>query len=212
MKDLRELNLQLTKQSLKENISRDILIIQSIHTIDELIKIINKLVASIKERYGYYAPRIARSEDTEFLLKNIFSKTREDMSIDLSNEDLDSIIELGKEIERLNILKESQEKYLEGLMSKICPNLLKDAGSLIGARLIDRAGSLKHLAELPSSTIQVLGAEKALFRHLKTGAKAPKFGVIFAHQDISKEQNKGKAARHLASKISKAVKIDYFRK
>ena len=96
-------------------------------------------------------------------------------------------------------------------MENICPELQKAATSLIGARLLNLAGSLKHLAEIPSSTIQVLGAERALFRHLKTGAKAPKFGVIFAHQSITEAEEKGKAARHLASKIWIAAKKDYFR-
>jgi len=65
---------------------------------------------------------------------------------------------------------------------------------------------------LPSSTIQILGAEKALFRHLTKGTKAPKHGVIFAHELIQKATNKGKAARNLASAIAKAAKLDYFRK
>ena len=213
MKDLRELNLRLTKQSLKEGITRDILIIQSIHTIDELISMINKMFAILKERYGYYAPKLSRTEDLNFLLKSVYSKTKEDMAIAMTDSDLNSIIEIASETEKLNALRISQEKYLENLMSEQCPNLSRVAGFLIGARLVDHAGSFKHLAELPSSTIQILGAEKALFRHLKTGAKAPKFGVIFAHQDISKETvNKGKVARKLASEISKAVKIDYFRK
>ena len=213
MKDLRELNLRLTKQSLKEGITRDILIIQSIHTIDELISMINKMFAILKERYGYYAPKLSRTEDLNFLLKSVYSKTKEDMAIAMTDSDLNSIIEIASETEKLNALRISQEKYLENLMSEQCPNLSRVAGFLIGARLVDHAGSFKHLAELSSSTIQILGAEKALFRHLKTGAKAPKFGVIFAHQDISKETvNKGKVARKLASEISKAVKIDYFRK
>ena len=69
MKDLRELNLKLTKQSLKEGITRDILIIQSIHTIDEIISMINKLFAILKERYGYYAPKLSRTEDLNLFIE-----------------------------------------------------------------------------------------------------------------------------------------------
>ncbi|MBI5391799.1 ATP-binding protein, partial [Candidatus Woesearchaeota archaeon] len=95
----------------------------------------------------------------------------------------------------------------------LCPNLSTTATSLIGARLISHAGSLKRLAELPSSTVQVLGAEKSLFRHLKTGSKPPRFGVLFQHPLVAEaaENLKGKTARKLASKISIAVKQDYFR-
>lgn len=214
MENLRELNIRLTKESLKRETPRDVLIIQTIHTIDELLKILNKLTANLRERYGYYAPKASREEDVKILLKNVFNKYKEDVGIDLDENDLNSMILIAKEIEVLQKLNEEQEKYLIKLEDSICPNISKCATPLIAARLIDHAGSLKHLAELPSSTIQVLGAEKALFRHLKTKAKPPKFGVIFSHPSISKAlmNEKGKAARKVASEISKAVKIDYFRK
>ena len=108
-------------------------------------------------------------------------------------------------------LKSTQEKYIEELM-KNCPNIAEVATPLLGAKLITEAHSLKRLSSLPGSTVQILGAEKALFRHIKTGAKAPKFGVIFAHENISQATNKGQAARKLASAISIAARKDYFRK
>ncbi|MBS3167651.1 hypothetical protein J4216_00825 [Candidatus Woesearchaeota archaeon] len=212
--NLRELNLKLTRESLVKETSRDVLIIQTIHTIDELIKIINRLIANLRERYGYYAPRAAKEENAEKLLNIINRKIKEDIGLNLDEVDLASIIELSEEIKRLINLKESQEKYLEKITEEICPRLKKTATSLIAARLVDKAGSLKNLAKLPSSTIQVLGAEKALFRHLKTKSKAPKFGIIFAHQNISNspQTEKGKAARRLAAEISKSTRIDYFSK
>ena len=209
--NLREKNLQQTKEQLKEKFTRDLLIIQTIHTIDELNSIINKLFSNLRERYGYYAPRIVREEKDEALLKAISAEKQDDLGVSLRKEDLSSIQELAKELQQLLSLKQKQEDYLEELMKEVCPELYQEATSQIGARLIDLAGSLKHLAELPSSTIQVLGAERALFRHLKTGAKAPKFGVIFAHQKITEAEEKGKAARQLAGKISIAAKKDYFR-
>lgn len=211
--DLRELNLKLTKESLKKETTRDILIIQTIHTIDELIKIINTLVANLRERYGYYAPRASRTEDQEKFLSSIYKKIKEDIGLDFTQKDLSSVAEIADEIKKLIELEKSQEEYLETLTKEICPNLNQVASLLIGARLISQAGSLKHLAELPSSTIQVLGAEKALFRHIKTGSKAPKFGIIFTHQKITQAQptERGKVARKLASEISKAAKIDFFR-
>ena len=212
---LREINFRLTKKSLKENTKRDILIIQTIHSIEELLMIINKLSANLRERYSYYALYLCKNEDINVIIDGIIKKVKEDdMAIEMNDDDLDSIIDIGKEIKNVIALKESQEKYLEKIMKELCPRTLECATALIGARLIDRAGSLKRLAELPSSTIQVLGAEKALFRHIKTGAKSPKFGVIFAHPKVSEVfgKEKGKAARHVASEISKMVKIDYFSK
>lgn len=210
--NLRELNIKLTKESLKKETSRDILIIQTIHTVDELIKIINTLVANLRERYGYYAPRASKIENQENFLDSVNKKIKEDIGLDLTDKDLDSIVEISDEIKKLIDVEKSQEKYLEELTKEICPGLAKVATALIAARLIDHAGSLKHLAELPSSTIQVLGAEKALFRHIKTGSKAPKFGIIFTHPEITKapQELKGKAARKLASEISKMARIDFF--
>lgn len=210
--DLRELNLKKTAEDLKKSVGRDIFIIQTIHTIDLLILEINKLVSNLRERYGYYAPKTSKIQDRDELLKEIKKFRQGDLGIEFTSEDKDSIADLIKEIEALIILQKIQEKYLEELMKEICPNLLEVSGTLIGARLISLAGSLKNLAEAPSSRVQVLGAEKSLFKHLKDKSLPPKFGVIFNHESVSKAENKGQAARKLASKISIAVKKDYFRK
>lgn len=214
LQELRKLNFESTRKAISEGFSKDVLIIQTSHTLRELDEIINRLIANLRERYGYYAPRIARDGTNEELLSSLKNPVKDEMGVKLSNEDLKSIYELGHEIENILNLKAEQEKYLDKLMDNICQELKKAANSIIGAQLLAVAGSLKHLAEIPSSTIQVLGAEKALFRHIKTGAKPPRFGVIFAHPSIAnaKESEKGKTARKLASKISIAVKMDYFGK
>ncbi len=211
--DLREINIKLTKESLRKETPRDVLIIQTIKTIDELTKIINKLAVSARERYGYYAPRASKTEDIEKFLEAVEKKEKEETGIDMTKDDLNSIEELSDEIKNLIKLKNSQENYLKTLTEKICPRLSEAATPQIAARLISCAGSLKHLAEITSSTIQVLGAEKALFRHMKTGAKAPKFGVIFSHPEISNNPqiSRGKAARKLAASLSKAAKMDFFK-
>lgn len=94
---------------------------------------------------------------------------------------------------------------------EMCRNLCSLAGKELGLKLISHAGSLKKLASMPSSKIQLLGAEKALFKHLKHGTPSPKHGMIFHHPLVSKAKNKGKAARLLADKIAIAARIDYFR-
>lgn len=204
--------IRLTKEDFKRSITKDFIIIQTIHSIDEISAMINKLCANLRERYGYYAPRASKIEDNDNFLKQLFLRKKEDLGIDFSKEDIDSIIEIANETINLKSLNNKQERYITILMKNTCPELLNAAGNLIGARLISLAGSLKHLAEITSSRIQVLGAEKAMFRHLRVKSKAPKFGVIFAHDSISKASEKGKAARKLASKISIAAKKDYFRK
>ena len=103
--------------------------------------------------------------------------------------------------------------YLDKLMDELMPNTKSIAGTTISAKLLEHAGSLKHLSELPSTTVQLFGAEKALFRHLHSNAKCPKYGLLHEHPLIPKTKRKdhGKAARALADKISIAAKVDYFK-
>ena len=97
-------------------------------------------------------------------------------------------------------------------MESIAPNLKLLVGSSLGAKLIAHAGGLKRLATYPSSTVQIMGAEKALFRHLKSGDRPPKYGLIYQHPQVrgSKWWNRGKIARMLASRISLAARKDVF--
>jgi nucleolar protein 56 len=106
------------------------------------------------------------------------------------------------------------EEQIENEMKKIAPNLNHIVGSLIGARLISLSGGIKKLAMLPSSTIQILGAEKALFRYKKEGGKPPKHGIIFQHPYINRAHKnvRGKIARIFAAKIAIAAKADAFTK
>merc|ERR1711897_50964 len=107
--------------------------------------------------------------------------------------------------------KELQE-YLKAKMDLVAPNLTMLIGEIIGARLISHAGSLTNLAKYPASTVQILGAEKALFRALKTKGNTPKYGLIFHSSFIGRAQqkNKGRISRYLANKCSIASRIDCF--
>merc|ERR1711871_1070611 len=102
--------------------------------------------------------------------------------------------------------------YLEDKMSTVAPNLSALIGEIIGARLISHAGSLTNLAKYPATTVQILGAEKALFRALKTKGNTPKYGLIFHSSFIGRAQqkNKGRISRYLANKCSIASRIDCF--
>lgn len=119
----------------------------------------------------------------------------------------DTFSVVNKEMKKL-------EKQIESDMMKIAPNISKIAGPLIGARLISIAGGLEKVASMPASTIQILGAEKALFRYKKEGGRPPKHGVIFQHSLINKAPRniRGKIARVLATKIAIAAKADVFTK
>lgn len=126
----------------------------------------------------------------------------------------EKILPLENTIATINREIKLLEKQIEHDMKKIAPNLSDLAGPLIGARLISLSGGIKKLAMLPSSTVQVLGAEKALFRYKKEGGKPPKHGIIFQHLYISNSNKniRGKIARNFAAKISIAAKADAFTK
>merc|ERR1712240_388043 len=102
--------------------------------------------------------------------------------------------------------------YLQNKMSLVAPNLATLIGDTVGARLISHAGSLTNLAKAPASTVQILGAEKALFRALKTRGNTPKYGLIFHSSFIGRAgaKNKGRISRYLANKCSIASRIDAF--
>lgn len=114
----------------------------------------------------------------------------------------------------LNNNRNELEEFINSEMNHFAPNLSKIAGESLGAKLITLAGGLKKLAFQPSGTIQLLGAEKALFRHLRDGSDPPKHGIIFEHPYVRNTDwdKRGKIARALASKIAIAARIDYFSK
>ena len=216
IKKLRELNLKETKKKVKDSVKQDTLIIQTINHIKDLIKVINILAKDLREWYAYSNPEFSREcPDHETFVNQIIKdkdkKPKDSMGADLSKENLAPIKELTKQIVEMYKFKEKQEKYLDKIMKELCPNMTTITGSIIGAKLIQHAGSLKRLILLPSSTVQLLGAEEALFRHIKTGARCPKYGVLHDHPLVSKAKRKeaGKAARILASKISIAARVDY---
>ncbi|HLC61343.1 MAG TPA: hypothetical protein VJJ52_08020 [Candidatus Nanoarchaeia archaeon] len=219
-------NLQLTKLAVKNSVNEDVLIIQSIKSIDELDKAINLLVKRLREWYDLYNPEFSRSVENheqfvgeilesqkDELLKKINIKTEDSLGADFEQENLEPLRNLSHQIYDLYQLRKSQLDYISKLMGEYCQNIKTICDVIIAAKLIEHAGSLKRLSEMPASTIQILGAEKALFRHMKTGARSPKHGVIVSHSLISKAPMKlhGKIARSLADKISIAAKIDYFK-
>jgi len=126
----------------------------------------------------------------------------------------DKIQPLKHSYSTINNEIKSLENLIEKDMIRIAPNISNIVGPLIGARLISHSGGILKLAIMPASTIQILGAEKALFRYKKEGGKPPKHGVIFQHPLINKESRdkRGKIARTFASKIAIAAKADVFTK
>jgi len=215
-KKRREALIAETKEKISKGVKGDFLITQSVNSIGEIDKVVNTLSKRLREWYGLYNPELSRAfQDHETfideLLKDVKRKENT-MGGSFSQLDLDSMYNFAGCIKSLYLQKETQTEYIKKLMIEFCPNLLSLTGPVIGAKLLAQKGTLKELAFMPSSTIQLLGAEKALFRHLKTNARTPKYGYLLQHQLVSQAKNKGRAARQLAGKISIAVKKDYFGK
>jgi nucleolar protein 56 len=215
-KDFYKKNMELTGKSLRESVSTDWLVIQTVNTLQELDKVANSMSKRLREWYSLHNPEF--SNDTPDNEKYVTMVSEQDIptgqtsiGADLPERDIAPIRELARAIKGLYGLRKSEEEYLDVLMKELMPNVQAISGTMIGAKLMHQAGSLKHLSELPASTVQMLGAEKALFRHMQTGAKCPKYGILFQHQLVQKAKNKGKAARLLADKISIAAKVDYFK-
>lgn len=132
------------------------------------------------------------------------------MGTEITPEDLENIQALAEQVVGLTEYRQQLSSYLSSRMQAIAPNLTALVGELVGARLISHAGSLMNLAKSPGSTIQILGAEKALFRALKTKHDTPKYGLIFHASLVGQAsgKNKGKTARMLASKAALSLRVD----
>lgn len=150
--------------------------------------------------------------DDEVAAKNVLDASRASMGTEIGEVDMLNIDNFAERVVQLAEYRKNMHKYLIEKMHLVAPNLAALVGDVIGARLISHAGSLTNLAKYPASTVQILGAEKALFRALKTKGNTPKYGLIYHASAIARAapKNKGRMSRFLANKISIASRIDCF--
>lgn len=220
-----EISTKITKKQLSNSFTKEFLLIQTINSIDELDKSINLLSKRVREMYSAYSPEIERKlPDNDSFIRLVISKNRDDLLLELKLDglmsctipanDVESIIALAKSVHDLIKEKERKENYLEELVITIAPNVVAMCGPKIASKMIAIAGSLRKLAFFPAGTVQTLGAEKALFEHLKNKVDPPKYGLLLSHPLVmaASIKDKGKTARKLANKILIAAKIDYFDK
>ncbi|KAL1954268.1 hypothetical protein VTO42DRAFT_1454 [Malbranchea cinnamomea] len=215
----------------------DTMIVQAIGLLDDLDKELNTYAMRVKEWYGWHFPEMAkilndniayakvvlkmgmRSNSSTTDLSEILPEEIEaavkaaadrSMGTDISDEDLENIQSLAEQVVGFSEYRQQLSSYLTARMTAIAPNLTALVGELVGARLIAHAGSLLNLSKSPASTIQILGAEKALFRALKTKHDTPKYGLIYHASLIGQAtgKNKGKMARVLAAKAAIGLRVD----
>jgi nucleolar protein 58 len=147
------------------------------------------------------------AEDVE---KDVKAAAEVSMGTEVAEEDIGNIRSLADQVIAIAEYRTSLFEYLKNRMASIAPNLTIMVGELVGARLIAHAGSLMSLAKHPASTVQILGAEKALFRALKTKHDTPKYGLIYHASLVGQAapKNKGKISRLLAAKAALATRVD----
>lgn len=158
------------------------------------------------------AEELAEACGSEEVSQDVMKAMKMSMGQDIVEMDMQNIDRFALEVVNLALMRKSLHDYLKAKMDLVAPNLAALIGEIIGARLISHAGSLTNLAKYPASTVQILGAEKALFRALKTKGNTPKYGLIFHSTFIGRAQqkNKGRISRYLANKCSIASRIDCF--
>lgn len=215
----------------------DTMVVQAIALLDDLDKELNIYAMRVKEWYGWHFPEMAKiindnlayarvivqmgmrtnassadlaeilPEEIEIAVK---AAAEVSMGTEITTEDLDNIKALAQQVVDFTEYRQQLSSYLSARMAAIAPNLTALVGDLVGARLIAHAGSLMNLAKSPASTIQILGAEKALFRALKTKHDTPKYGLIFHASLVGQAtgRNKAKIARVLAAKAALGLRID----
>lgn len=215
----------------------DVMIIQAIALLDDLDKELNNYNMRCREWYGWHFPELGKmisdnmtyarvvktlgmradinSADLASVLEEeveeeVRAAAEVSMGTEISDQDIDNIRHLCEQVIEISDYRSQLYEYLKNRMMAIAPNLTLTVGELVGARLIAHAGSLMNLAKHPSSTVQILGAEKALFRALKTKHDTPKYGLIYHASLVGQTaaKNKGKISRMLAAKASLCVRVD----
>lgn len=215
-KFLCEFALLNSQRSLKGVVGRDKLIIQSSNALEDLNKIYNLLQERLYEWFSLHYPELKQRDIAKLVAqygqRENFPNFKFSLGVDLSDSDEAILKEYAKFVEHASMQKLELEKYIKKSMKEIAPNTSAIIDPLLGASLLALAGSLEKIAKMPASTIQLLGAEKALFRHLHNKGKSPKYGILYNSAMIqnAKPENRGKVARIVSSKIMLAARIDFY--
>ncbi len=213
-----EFSALLSRERLVGMIGRDRLLIQASNALEDANKIVSLMLERLYEWYTLHYPecRLDKKQLMESVIKHgrreNFPSFSGSSGVPLSESDEIILTEYAKSIKEMSEKIRLMEKYVKHSMKEIMPNFCGLVEPLLASRFLSHAGSMEKLARLPSSAIQLMGAEKALFRHLKNKKrdKSPKFGMIFLSSWVQNSTEKGKAARLLASKLMIASKIDFY--
>ena len=224
--ELRDQAISQTREELEKEVEKDQLLVKTIKQHDTLEKNIRNQVESLRDWYSVHFPELEDEITDDQQLIDIIEKYGVERSeIDPFSEMADkstgsAISERDEELMEQTVetvssmmeLKEDLEQYVREGAAEEFQNLSNLLGPLLATRIISLAGGLEELAKKPASTVQMLGAEKALFRHLRGQGSAPKHGILFEHRFVKDlpEEERGKMARFIANKTVMAARIDQY--
>ncbi|MDO5825876.1 MAG: ATP-binding protein [Methanosphaera sp.] len=223
--------MEASKNKITESVkTNDVMIVETINALEDLEDSTGRLIERLRQWCMPYLPELDKLHNHQLYTRLIaFETTRENIrnspllkgtdvtlsdeyDIQMNDNDLEIIKSFALSLNALYESKNTLEEYIQEKVHDVAPNLYDVAGANLAAKLIAHCNGLENLAKLPSSTVQIIGAEKAVFRHLKTGEKPPKHGLIFQHPAIrgSNWWHRGKLARAVAGKITIAARRDAF--
>lgn len=209
---------KLTQARMKFSFSKDKFIIQANNALEDLQRILGLMSERLKEWFTLHYPesRLSQKQLVEFVSqygkRENFPDFEDSVGLNITEEDEFIIKSYATHIRNLNDQRREMENYVKKNIQELCPNTSTLIDELLLARMISSAGSIEKLSRLSASSIQLLGAEKALFRHLRKHGKSPKYGLIFMSHHIQNapEEIRGKIARILSAKMMQAIRIDFY--
>ncbi|WNY29202.1 hypothetical protein MmiEs2_14260 [Methanimicrococcus stummii] len=211
---LREIAIQTARKQLSASMTEDKKVIQAVEALDDLNETINHLTERLVDWYSAYYPELDLPAESyvRFVSEIPESASQSLMGAPAAHEDLILMQSFADDILSLYERKAAVESFIEMKMKETAPNLSQIAGVVLGARLLSMAGGLKHLAAMPSGSIQVMGAEKAMVKHLRSNAPSPKHGIIFSHPILNTApfRLRGKIARSFAAAVSLSARTDFY--
>ncbi len=213
---LSEFSIELSKNQMKGIVGKDKLLLHAINAHDEIEKQLNIMNQRLSEWYSLHYPERKPSADEieRFGRRENFPSYKESSGIEIDEIDEQTFREFAKTISALKNEQSKLKRYTKDIAKEIMPNTSSIIDPLLAARMLSMAGSMEKFSRMTASTIQLIGAEKALFRHLRKEGKSPKYGIVFLDPRIQQAspEKRGKIARILASKVSQAIRIDFYSK
>jgi len=223
--EIRKKALEQAKEELTSEADQEELMVKAVKYLETLDQEMASRIDKYRDWYSLHFPELEDEilENKEFIkilsketnkkqIKGFEELAKDSKGKQLREKDHEILMNIAKDIKNNIEASEQLEEYIGNIAEEEMPNLSGILGNVLAAKIVYLAGGLDNLAKKPSSTVQMLGAEKALFRHLREGGKPPKHGILFEHEFVKElpDSKRGKMARFIANKTVMAARLDNF--